>query len=71
MSKWHSEMIAANRSYFGDFDLLCGAAKYNLKIADLPVRCVRTYGRTNIQKSTYGWLLRRMVAQAMAGIKFL
>ncbi len=72
MSKWHYEMIAANRSYFGDFDLLFGAAKYNLKIADLPVRYgVRTYGRTNIQKWTHGWLLLRMVAQAMAGIKFL
>ena len=72
MSKWHSEMIAANRSYFGDFDLLCGAAKYNLKIADLPVRYrERTYGTTNIQRWTHGWLLLRMVAQAMARIKFV
>jgi hypothetical protein len=64
-------MTAASRSYFGDFDLLFGAAKYNLKIAGPPVRYgVRTYGRTNIQKWTHGWLLR-MVAQAMAGIKFL
>jgi hypothetical protein len=38
LSKHHYEMIAANRAYFGeldpfgDFDLLFGAAKYNLKI---------------------------------------
>jgi SAM-dependent methyltransferase len=78
LSKRHYEMIAANRSYFGDFDpfgdfdLLFGAAKYNLKIADLPVRYrERTYGATNIQRWTHGWLLLRMVAQAMARIKFV
>ena len=78
LSKQHYEMIAANRSYFGDFDpfgdfdLLFGAAKYNLKIADLPVRYrERTYGTTNIQRWTHGWLLLRMVAQAMARIKFV
>jgi glycosyltransferase involved in cell wall biosynthesis len=78
LSKRHYEMIAANRSYFGDFDpfgdfdLLFGAAKYNLKIADLPVRYrERTYGTTNIQRWTHGWLLLRMVAQAMARIKFV
>jgi ubiquinone/menaquinone biosynthesis C-methylase UbiE len=78
LSKRHYEMIAANRAYFGDFDpfgdfdLLFGAAKYNLKIADLPVRYrERTYGTTNIQRWTHGWLLLRMVAQAMARIKFV
>jgi len=78
LSKQHYEMIAANRSYFGDFDpfgdfdLLFGAAKYNMKIADLPVRYrERTYGTTNIQRWTHGWLLLRMVAQAMARIKFV
>ena len=78
LSKQHYEMIAANRSYFGefdpfgDFDLLFGAAKYNLKIADLPVRYrERTYGETNIQRWTHGWLLLRMVAQAMDRIKFV
>ena len=45
------ERIAANRAYFGDFDpfgdfdLLFGAAKLNLKIVDLPIRYrERTYG---------------------------
>jgi len=78
LSKRHYEMIAANRSYFGDFDpfgdfdLLFGAAKYNLKIADLPVRYrERTYGTTNIQRWTHGWLLLRMVVQAMRRVKFV
>jgi SAM-dependent methyltransferase len=78
LSKRHYEMIAANRSYFGDFDpfgdfdLLFGAAKYNLKIADLPVRYRnRTYGTTNIQRWTHGWLLLRMVLLAMRRIKFV
>jgi SAM-dependent methyltransferase len=49
--------IAANRAYFGeldpfgDFDLLFGAARLNLKIAELPVRYLeRSYGVTNIQR---------------------
>jgi glycosyltransferase involved in cell wall biosynthesis len=78
LSRQHYEMIAANRSYFGDFDpfgdfdLLFGAAKYNLKIADLPVRYrERTYGTTNIQRWTHGWLLLRMVLLAMRRIKFV
>jgi hypothetical protein len=71
-------MIAANRAYFGeidpfgDFDLIFGAAKYNLKLVDLPVRYgERTYGETNIQRWTHGWLLLRMVALAMRRIKFV
>jgi len=59
--------IAAGRSYFGDFDpfgdfdLLFGAAKLNLKIVDLPVRYqARTYGTTNISRWRHGWLLLRM-----------
>jgi len=54
------------------FDLIFGAAKYNLKLIDLPVRyCERTYGETNIQRWTHGWLLLRMVALAMRRIKFV
>ena len=78
LSKRDYEMIAANRVYFGeidpfgDFDLIFGAAKYNLKLVDLPVRyCERTYGETNIQRWTHGWLLLRMVALAMRRIKFI
>jgi SAM-dependent methyltransferase len=78
LSKRDYEMIAANRTYFGeidpfgDFDLIFGAAKYNLKIADLPVRYgERTYGETNIQRWTHGWLLLRMMLLAMRRIKFI
>jgi SAM-dependent methyltransferase len=78
LSKRHYEMIASNRSYFGDFDpfgdfdLLFGAAKYSLKIVDVPVRYrERTYGTTNIQRWTHGWLLLRMVLLAMVRIKFI
>jgi SAM-dependent methyltransferase len=65
------ERIAAARSYFGefdpfgDFDLLFGAARLNLKIVDLPVRYQpRTYGETNISRWRHGWLLLRMTAFA-------
>jgi 2-polyprenyl-3-methyl-5-hydroxy-6-metoxy-1,4-benzoquinol methylase len=61
------ERIAANRSYFGefdpfgDFDLLFGASKLNLKILEVPIRYQeRTYGTTNIHRFTHGWLLLKM-----------
>jgi len=72
------ELITANRSYFGDFDpfgdfdLLFGAAKLNLKITDLPIRYrERTYGSTNISRWKHGWLLLRMVWFAALRIKFI
>ena len=47
---------------FGDFDLLFGAAKLNLKIVELPVRYAdRTYGETQIQRFRHGLMLVRMV----------
>lgn len=46
---------------FGDFDLLFGAAKQNLKIVELPVRYLeRTYGSTKISRFRHGFLLLRM-----------
>ncbi len=70
--------IASNRAYFGDFDpfgdfdLLFGAAKLNLKIVDLPIRYHdRTYGTTNIQRWKHGWLLLRMVRFAATKMKFI
>lgn len=70
--------IAANRSYFGDFDpfgdfdLIFGAAKLNRKIVDLPIRYrERTYGTTNISRWRHGLLLFRMVAFAARRIKFI
>jgi len=57
---------------FGDFDLLFGAAKLNLKIIDLPVHYrERTYGTTNIDRWRHGWLLLKMVVFAMRKIKFI
>ncbi len=61
------ERIAAGRAYFGefdpfgDFDLLFGAARLNMRIVDLPVRYQpRTYGETNISRWRHGVLLLRM-----------
>ena len=70
--------IARNRAYFGDFDpfgdfdLLFGAAKLNLRMIDLPIRYrARTYGETNIHRWSHGWLLLRMVCFAARRLKFL
>jgi len=78
LSRSQYEVIAANRGYFGeidpfgDFDLIFGAAKYNLRIVDLPIRYrERTYGDTNIQRWTHGMILLRMVLLAMRRIKFV
>jgi glycosyltransferase involved in cell wall biosynthesis len=72
------ERIAANRSYFGDFDpfgdfdLLFGAARLNLRIVDLAVRYhERTYGDTNISRFRHGVLLLQMSAFAARKLKFL
>lgn len=78
LSRAHYERLAANRAYFGDFDpfgdfdLLFGAARLNLKIADVPIRYKeRTYGETNIQRWKHGWLLLRMVVFAARKLKFV
>jgi SAM-dependent methyltransferase len=72
------EAIARNRACFGDFDpfgdfdLLFGAAKLNLRIVDLPIRYqARTYGETNIHRWRHGWLLWRMVLFAARRLKFI
>jgi ubiquinone/menaquinone biosynthesis C-methylase UbiE len=72
------DRIRAGRSYFGDFDpfgdfdLLFGAAKLNLKIIDLPIRYrERSYGSTNIQRWKHGWLLVRSLAVAALRLKFV
>lgn len=72
------ERLAANRSYFGDFDpfgdfdLLFGAAKMKLRIRDIPIRYRdRTYGETNINRWRDGSLLFRMLFLAAMKLKFL
>ena len=72
----HYERIAAGRSYFGDFDpfgdfdLIFGAAKLNLKVAEVPIRYAsRSYGTTQISRFRHGWLLLRMVVFAYRKLK--
>ena len=78
LTRANYERIAKNRAYFGDFDpfgdfdLLFGAAKLNLKIADVPIRYrQRTYGSTNIQRWRHGVLLLRMVMFAARKLRFV
>ncbi len=70
--------ISDNRSYFGDFDpfgdfdLIFGAAKLNLKILEIPIRYRdRTYGETNISRFRHGWMLLQMSAVAATKLKFV
>jgi SAM-dependent methyltransferase len=70
------EKIQANRAYFGDFDpfgdfdLIFGAVKQNLKVMEVPIRYrERTYGSTNIDRFKHGWLLLKMTLFAYRKIK--
>ncbi len=72
------ERIAAHRAYFGDFDpfgdfdLLFGASRLNLRIVDLAVRYhERRYGATNISRFRHGWLLLRMSLFAARKLTFI
>jgi hypothetical protein len=63
------DRIAHHRSFFGDFDpfgdfdLLFGAARLNMRIVDVPIRYrARTYGDTKISRFRDGWLLLKMTA---------
>ena len=71
------DKIQANRHYFGefdpfgDFDLLFGAAKLNLKITEIIVRYRdREYGSTQISRFRHGWLLIKMSWFAAGKLKF-
>ena len=70
--------LAANRAWFGDFDpfgdfdLIFGAAKLNLKIVEVPVRYrERTYGAPNISRFADGWLLLKMSTRAALRLYFV
>jgi glycosyltransferase involved in cell wall biosynthesis len=70
--------MKANRHYFGDFDpfgdfdLLFGAAKLNLKITEVIIRYKdREYGSTQISRFRHGLLLMRMSLFAARKIKFM
>ena len=78
ISRENYSKVARNRRYFGDFDpygdfdLIFGAAKLNLKIVDIPIRYqARTYGETNIDRWTGGALLLRMLIFRLLKIKFI
>jgi SAM-dependent methyltransferase len=78
MSRKNYLKLAANRSYFGefdpfgDFDLIFGASKLNLKFIEVPIRYkARTYGETNISRFKHGWLLLKMTFFALNKIKFI
>ncbi|HKR05688.1 MAG TPA: bifunctional class I SAM-dependent methyltransferase/glycosyltransferase family 2 protein [Bacteroidia bacterium] len=71
------EKLVTNRKFFGDFDpfgdydLIFGAYKLNLKIVELPIRYrERTYGATNISRFKHGLILLRMCFFAARKIKF-
>ncbi len=56
---------------FGDFDMLFGAHKLNLKIIDLPIRYrERKYGTTNISRFRHGLILLKMSIFAALKIRF-
>jgi hypothetical protein len=68
--------LIANRAYFGDFDpfgdfdLIFGASKMNLKIIEIPITYAsRRYGSTQISRFTHGFLLLRMVIFAFRKLK--
>jgi hypothetical protein len=78
LTKTNYEKLIANRNYFGnfdpfgDFDLIFGSSKLNLKIVEVPIRYrARKYGDTNISRFKHGWLLLKMVFYAMNKIKFI
>jgi len=70
------QKLKAGRSYFGDFDpfgdfdLIFGAAKQNLKIIETPIHYkARTFGETQISRFRDGWLLLKMVWFAYRKLK--
>jgi hypothetical protein len=55
---------------FGDFELLFGASRLNLKISDIPVRYKnRTYGQTNIRRFSHGWELFKLCLRCWPYLK--
>jgi SAM-dependent methyltransferase len=72
------ERLVENRAFFGDFDpfgdfdLIFGATKLQLKLMEIPIRYKnRVYGDTNISRFRHGWLLLQMSVFAARKIKFV
>ena len=78
ISRENYQKLAANRSYFGDFDpfgdfdLIFGAARMGLKFVELPISYrERVYGETNISRWRHGAILLAMLVFAARRVKFL
>jgi hypothetical protein len=78
LTKKNYEKIVENRQYFGefdpfgDFDLIFGAVKLNLKVVEIPIRyAAREYGDTQISRFHHGWLLLKMVIFAYKKLKVI
>jgi hypothetical protein len=78
LTRENYKKIAANRTFFGDFDpfgdfdLLFGASRNALKIIEIPIRYKdRVYGETNISRWKHGVILLRMVIFSARKIKFV
>ncbi len=57
---------------FGDFDLLFGASKLNLKIVEVPIRYQeRQYGSSNISHVKEGLILAKMCLVAAQKLRFI
>jgi glycosyltransferase involved in cell wall biosynthesis len=76
LTKKNYEILCANRAYFGefdpfgDFDLIFGAARLNLKVVEVPIRyAAREYGETQISRFRHGWLLLKMALYAYRKLK--
>jgi SAM-dependent methyltransferase len=72
------ERLKHGRAYFGDFDpfgdfdLIFGAAKLNLRCVEVPIRYAsRTYGESQISRFRHGFMLLKMVIFAFFRIKAL
>src|SRR5262249_48920478 len=78
LTRENYKRLAAGREYFGpfdpfgDFDLILGAVKLNLKVVEVPIRYrARIFGESQISRFSHGWLLIRMVFFAFRKIKML
>jgi GT2 family glycosyltransferase len=78
MSRDNYVRLAANRSYFGefdpfgDFDLIFGAARMGLRVIEVPITYrERTYGTTNISRWKHGAVLLVMLVFASRKLKFI
>jgi glycosyltransferase involved in cell wall biosynthesis len=78
LTRENYKRLAAGRNYFGwfdpfgDFDLILGAVKLNLKVIEVPIRYrTRTFGETKISRFSHGWLLMRMLLLALSRLKMV